>query len=163
MLTALIFIGLMANSHRIPKLPDPVKIICRSTDLEPAALYIQAEVGRHYPGAIVYLCHGAYDFRGVWTAYGDKDRFLYLSVQTRINTLRVLFPNKKIIVWVCNERGEELKGKGVYYFKKKVWVFPNNQLPYTHYSEEKHAWVTLYANPLDDKCTGNIEDLVESK
>ena len=146
MLTALLILGGLLNTH-LPKLPDPVVVICRSSSLDDCSLYVQSEVGKYYPSSVVYLCHGDYDFRGVWTAYGDRDIYLFLPVQMRADALRKLYPKKKIIFWVCNEKGKEIKGKGIYYFKSKVWAFPDNQYPYTFYSEISHGWVTRHNNP----------------
>lgn len=133
--TIMLAIGIVAGCTFTPApLPDrdyTVDSTTLSFDLILGAERWEREVQKRYPDALVVMVHGRTDEQsGQWYAYPSVGQAA--PVRELVASLRVYYPDRRIVLVVCNPDGKRLTGvDDVSYARENVWVIPDDQTGFT--------------------------------
>lgn len=116
--------GCTAGPMGMPKPAPGVHSTVLSFDLMPFAKLWEAEVREQHPNAAIIMAHGQVHDNGKWYLYpsvGDP-----LPVREAVLTLRAYYPDRRIVLVVCNPGGLRLPGlPRVSYALDNVWAVPD--------------------------------------
>jgi hypothetical protein len=126
--------------------PRQTVVICESADIDYAVPAIKREVERVFLNPVILVVHG--DKTALhWTTLPDKDRAEAKPAQLKVEELRRKYPDRPIVLWVCNPNYDQVRGKNVWFFLGYVWKVP-------YYQPDPEA--TIIAN-------GSAKDLVRAR
>jgi hypothetical protein len=121
----------------------------RESTFDNAAAW-RREAAKRLNDPFVFICHGE-DIDGQWSVFPNEGRAKG-DMDVLAQCLRDLIPPERDILLVaCNPHGHTLhvRGRGVYYAKRSVWVRPGPDFWMTHGGR----WLN---------CAGDIGDFVEA-
>lgn len=122
----------MTTITTMPATKPSLDRICYNKDLDFSLLYAYAEASKRFVRPVVICGHGADSMGpesiGIWTMYPDKDRGKPISVQELALQLNKEFPDRDIVLFICNEKGKSISVARVWYFKTLVWVVPDSMV-----------------------------------
>lgn len=93
-------------------------------DATEAIEFWKVEVSRRFPDAFVFVCHGNEEYDGKWVAR-PQDGMAPIPVQELADQLRQRFPDRVIVLLICNPGADVINTPGVYYALANVWYFPD--------------------------------------
>lgn len=120
--------------------------------------WITEETAKRFPKAHVFINHG-YVLFGKW-ATTNKAGFP-VPVQYLADELVHRHPDRPIVLWICNHRGDLLYGDNVYYFTRPVWGMPDDKVK--EKILEWKMWVVGRELERDFYSDGSIFEAVEAK
>lgn len=100
---------------------------CVAPGMEPSVALWEIEVERRFPGAFIYATHGSVAAH-TWICQGEADPSSLAEadfVHDLALRLRAQFPDRVIVLIVCNPGHFKLHVPGVYYARDNVWLTPD--------------------------------------
>lgn len=95
---------------------------CRTLDYAAGPSY--EEACSRFVNPVVVMGHGGYTF-GYWTLFADGDRGGAISVDALGKYLSKTYPDRDIVLFICNKQGSQIKANRVWYFRSVVWSLPD--------------------------------------
>jgi hypothetical protein len=118
-------IGIFGHTHT--PLGPPVVMQVLDPSLEPYAAAWQAEIGRRFPHSVGILCHGGYFVEGQWLTSSIEYRHL-TTVQEVVKHVQTQYPDRVVVLLVCNVDHHILGIPGVYYAHSSIWCVPDRAI-----------------------------------
>jgi hypothetical protein len=82
----------------------------------------KVEIARRFPDAFVLFSHGGDNDKGVWTCYAEPgSKMRGKPVQQVADELHAKFPDRKIVLIMCNPGHHRITTPNVYYALDSVW------------------------------------------
>ena len=121
------------------------------------------EAKKQFKNPVIFSCHGTVRIKTttekdktvsslVWYISPDPPR-KSMPVQEVADMLVNLYPDRDIILTVCNPQGLPIKAKKVHYAKSLVWVVPDNYEDFP---------INILRHIKDKECVGNLKYFVET-
>ena len=108
----------------------------------------QIEANKRFHNPIIFACHGS-SYYGVWSCVPESKELIPTLYVARF--LHTEYPDKDIVLIVCNPGGASIHVDHVWYVKKNVWICPDQFVPAK----------TLQDRLKDKDTIGTIWDFVE--
>ncbi len=119
--TAVALLVLLLASCTAGTQPGPADV--RWDPMVPGSLptWRAAAEARFGPDVVLFDTHGGYRPDGTWVAVPKVGRSVPMADVAR--ALKLLYPDRPVVLLPCNSRGATLGVPGVYYARRKVSMF----------------------------------------
>lgn len=161
-----VVIGVWPDSTYTRLAAQPAVVaVCLDDSLAPYTEEWKVETARRFSNAVVVFGHGGELPNGHWcvlTADGP------VAIATIVEQYRLEYPNRTMVLMICNPAHLTLGISGVYYFMSSVWCTPDRDL--IHQNDKckfdllddliSQAKPTLSRSQTDPDVAGNIFEAV---